>query len=104
MKIKFIKDRAFILYMGDDGLVKKFKTLGEPSIEYSIEDLYGNYVAIPSFKEKGVIAFGPNRMDVYKEAIKKGYDDPIVMKYFDPAMPFAFTSHPMRDNIERKVA
>ena len=38
----------------------------------------GNYVAKRSFKDKRVVSFGPDPVQVYEEAKQKGVRDPVV--------------------------
>lgn len=44
-----------------------------PANKYS-----GRFVAIPSFKEKRVIAYGKKPADVYKTSEKRGVKSPVV--------------------------
>ena len=40
----------------------------------------GQYVAIKDFKKPTVIAHGTDPKEVYKQAIKKGYTEPVIMQ------------------------
>ena len=62
----------------------------------------GNYVAIPSLKER-VIAYGQDPGKVQEEARKKGCENPIVFYVQDPKYLVGFALQ-QSDNIERKVA
>ena len=42
------------------------------------EQYGGKYVALRSFRDKDVISYGDNPVDVYNAAKEKGADDPVV--------------------------
>lgn len=45
----------------------------------SINKYSGCFVAIPSFKDKTIIAYGKKPAKVYKESAKHGVKDPVVV-------------------------
>lgn len=39
---------------------------------------YGLYVAMPSFQDNNVVCSGKDPIKVHKQALKKGYKDPVL--------------------------
>lgn len=61
------------------------KAQKEPIAKYR-----GYFVAIPSFTEKTVIAYGKKPDKVYEESAKKGVNDPVVVFVPKRDTTFAF--------------
>ena len=72
---------------------------GEKIIEYNPEDLYGKYATIVSLTDKRVVAFGKDRLGVYRQTVQRGYKDPIIFYLPKKGEIFIFNS-----GLEKRVA
>jgi len=53
--------------------------MSKPIDSKAIKKYSGCFVAIPSFKEKRIIAHGKKPAQVYKDSAKRGVNDPVVV-------------------------